>query len=112
MADEKKHTVDDKIEVLLAGIENQSNSVEYKEFIEKVDEIYKRNVHKAYDKFNLTLMKDKDLGWGLVLTGTREEMKEETAQREGTEAAKKKQVEAAELREYLRLNKKYGKKSE
>ena len=112
MADVKKYTVDDKIEVLMTGIENQANVTEYKEFLEKIDEVYKRNAHKAYDKFNLALVKDKELGWGLILTGTREETKDETAAREMLEGARKKQIEGAELKEYLRLHKKYGKKEQ
>jgi hypothetical protein len=112
MADIKKYTVDDQIEVLMTGIENQANVVEYKEFAEKVEEIYKHNVHKAYEKFNISLVKDKALGWGLIFSGTREETKDETAARETLEASRKKQIEDAELKEYLRLKKKFGKKEE
>jgi hypothetical protein len=113
MADEKKHTVEEKIEVLMASNADGSPViVEYKEFVEKTEELYKKNVHRAFTKFNIEMIKDKDLGWGLLFSGTREETKEETAKRETFEAAKRKQIDDAELKEYLRLKKKFGKKED
>lgn len=112
MADEKKHTVDEKIEVLMASERGETVTLEYKDFVEKTEELYKRNVHRPFVKFNIELVKDKDLGWGLLFSGTREETKEETEKREAVEAAKRKQIDDAELKEYLRLKKKFGKKEE
>ena len=113
MADEKKNTVEEKIEVLMASDKSgEPVIVEYKEFVEKTEELYKKNVHRAFTKFNIEMIKDKDLGWGLLFSGTREETKEETAKREAFESAKRKQIEDAELKEYLRLKKKYGKKED
>jgi hypothetical protein len=57
------------------------------------------------------LEKDNKLGWALFFEGEREESKTETATREANEAATRKRVEDAELKEYLRLHKKYGKKN-
>ena len=109
MPDEKKHTVDEKIAVLMVSNDDKSNVIEYRTFIDKVEDLFKQNSFKAYDKFNVTLAKDKDFGYGLLFTGTRNETKEEQTQREGAEGARRKQLEDAELKEYLRLHKKYGK---
>lgn len=113
MSDETKHTVDEKIAVLLAGSsDGKPVVVEYKEFVAKVEELYKLNSIKAYDRFNVAFVKDTQAGWGVLFTGTRDETKDETAQREAVEAAKKKQLQSAELKEYLRLHKLYGKKQD
>jgi len=96
----------DRIAPLLA----EGDTVEYKELIEKLEELFGRNAHKVYDTFNVTMIKDQKLGIALVFEGEREESKEETAYREAEEGAKKKRVEDAELKEYLRLHKKYGRK--
>lgn len=106
----EKHTVDENIEVLMASNTGESVTVEYKELIEKIDELFKRNMHKAYSKYNVALMKDAQIGWGLIFTGTRDETKEETEKREAIDGAKRKQIEDAELKMYLKLHKKYGKK--
>ena len=106
-----KKTVDEKIAVLMAGNDDKANAIEYRAFMDKVEDLYKQNSFKAYDKFNVSLVRDKDLGWGLLFTGTRNETNEEQATREAVEGAKKKQLEDAELKEYLRLHKKYGKKN-
>lgn len=112
MSDEKKYTVDDKIAVVMAGNDDKANIIEYKEFVQKIEDMYRQNVIKPYEKFKIGLVKDTQLGWGLLFLGERNETKEETAQREASEVAKKKQIETAELREYLRLHKKYGKKND
>ena len=111
MSDETKHTVDEKIAILMASKAGEPVVVEYKEFVGRVEELYKQNSVKAYDQFNVAFIKDRDAGWGVVFTGTRNETTEETAQREVLEAAKKKQLQAAELKEYLRLHKLYGKQN-
>ena len=110
MSEDIKHTVDEKIEVLIAASnDGKPVVIEYKAFVEKVEEIYKRNAIKAYNKFNVSFVKDTQAGWGVLFTGTRDETPEEKAIREATDAAKKKQLEAAELQQYLKLHKKYGK---
>lgn len=105
MSDAKPKT-NDRIAPLLA----EGDTVEYKELIDKLEELYGKNAHKVYDKFNVSLVKDAKLGWALVFDGEREETKDETAIREAREAAERKRVQDAELKQYLRLHKVYGKK--
>ena len=110
MSDEIKHTIDEKIAVLLAGSsDGKPVVIEYREFIGKVEELHKQHSIKAYDRFNVAFVKDTQAGWGVLFTGTRDETKDETEHREAVEAAKRKQLEAAELKQYLALKKKYGK---
>lgn len=106
MSDDKPKTTD-QIAPLLA----EGDTVEYKELIEKLEELFGQNSHKVYDVFNVSMVKDKKLGIALVFEGERDESKDETKLREAKEAATKKRVETAELKEYMRLKKKYGKKS-
>lgn len=101
-----KPTTKDQIAPLLA----EGDTVEYQELIDKLNELFGKNAHKVYDKFNVSMVKDPKLGIALVFEGEREETKLETTQREAEEDSKRKRVEAAELKEYLRLHKKYGKK--
>jgi len=109
MSDEKKHMIDDKIAPIMSGNDTCANIIEYKEFITKLDELYKANVIKPYERFNIALVKDAQIGWGLLFTGTRQESKDETSKREAIEGAKKKQLGQEELKQYLKLHKKYGK---
>jgi hypothetical protein len=111
MADEKKHTVQEKIEVLMASA-GEAVYVDHKEFIAKVEELYAKNAYRSFVSFSIELIKDEKAGWGLLFVGDREETKEETAKREAMEAAKRKSVEDAELKQYIQLKKKYGKKDE
>jgi len=106
MSEDKKHTVDEHIDVILT----EGETLEREEFMDKVTDMYNKNMHKAYDKYTITLVRTKEFGWTLFFDGTRDETKDETAIREAEEKARRKQVEAAELKEYLRLKKKYGKK--
>ena len=108
MTEEKKHTVNEHIDVILSEGESMSRE----DFADKIEDLYKQNMHKAYDSYSIELVRHKQVGWTLFFNGTREETKQETTKREAEEAAKRKQIEAAELKEYLRLKKKYGKKEE
>ena len=108
MSDVKCTMVKERIEVLVS----KGESFGHQEFVDKVDELYKQNMHKAYEKFSVVLEETKELGWIVSLMGERQETKEETAKREADEAARRKRVETAELAEYLKLKKKYGKKEE
>ena len=85
MSDTKPKTTD-QIAPLLA----EGDTVEYKELIEKLEELYGQNAHKVYDQFNVSLAKDAKLGFALIFEGEREETKEETSVREALEAATKK----------------------
>lgn len=95
----------DQISPLLS----EGDTLDHKELIEKVEDLFNKNCHKAYEKFSVTLVKDQKLGWALVFAGDREETKQETAIREAAESAKRKRIQDAELKEYLRLKKIYGK---
>jgi len=96
----------DQIDVLMT----EGDSMEYKDLIEKLEELNGLNAHKVYDSFHATMVKDPQNGWALLFEGDREEDNAETAKREAEETAKKKRVRDAELKEYLRLKKIYGKK--
>lgn len=106
MSDDKPMTTD-RIAPLLA----EGDTVGYKELIEKLEDLFNKNTHKMYDTFHVSMVKDQKLGIALVFEGKREETKEETYRRETNEFATKKRIEDAELKEYLRLHKKYGKKT-
>jgi len=106
MSDEKK-TRWDKIDVLMA----EGDSLPREDLVDKINDLFNQNAHKVYDSFHVTLVKDAKIGWALLFEGEREESKEETAAREANDKATRKRVEDAELKEYLRLNKKYGKKN-
>ena len=108
MTEEKKNTIDDHIDVLLT----EGQSMGHQELVDKIDDLYKQNMHKAYDKYAVNLIRTKDFGWTLFFDGTRNETKEETEKREKEGGIRRKQIEEAELKEYLRLKKKYGKKDE
>lgn len=106
MSDEKK-TTRDQIDVLM--VEGGSSSRE--DLVNKIEDLFNQNAHKVYDSFHITLVKDAKVGWALLFEGEREESKEETTAREANDKATRKRVEDAELKEYLRLHRKYGKKN-
>ena len=116
MADEKKHTVKEQIDVLMyshdAAERPITTTIDLKQFTDKLEDLRAKNAYKAFVSFAIELVKDKELGWGVLFVGEREETKEETAKREAMESAKRKTVEEAELKEFLRLKRKYGKKDE
>jgi len=89
----------------------EGDSINHKELIEKLEDLYGQNAHKVYDSFHATLVKDDKLGWALLFEGEREESDAETQLREAQEDAERKRVEEAELKLYLKLHKKYGKKT-
>lgn len=103
---DKKHTTVDKINVLLSD----DSPMEYQDLIDKLQDLFGKNSHKVYDKFTVSIEKDDKIGMALIFNGEREETKQETAMREAKEKAAQKKVEQAELKEYMRLHKKYGKK--
>lgn len=108
---DKKPTTRDQIDVLLeTGSSGEPITLEYKDLIEKLNDLHGQNAHKVYDSFHATLVKDDKLGLALLFEGEREESKEETTAREAQEKATRKRIEDAELKEYLRLRGKYGKK--
>ena len=108
-----KHTIHEKIDVLMYSHDSYGKpttiSIDHKQFIERLNDLYAKNLHRPFVSFCIELVKDNELGQGLLFSGEREEDKEETAKREAAEAAKHKALEDSELREYLRLKKIYGK---
>jgi hypothetical protein len=107
---EDNKMVSEKIDVLfLEG----DKPMEYQKFIDKLDELYKRNVHLSYETFeiNMTRVKELNNGMAMLFNGNRPETKDEKKAREAGESAKRKIIEEAELKEYMRLHKKYGKKN-
>ena len=109
MSDSKPKSKD-KIDALFVSNAGEPVSIEHQDLIDRVQELYGLNAHKAYDKFYVTMVKDPQVGWTVIFEGEREESKEETAVREAKEASERKRVEDAELKLYLKLHKKYGKK--
>lgn len=84
------------------------DSKEVKLFLEELDAMYKQRCHLAYNSFNVSLA-TKDDKVVLKFVGIRKESSDETKKRVAIEEDKQKRVEDAELKEYLRLKKKYGK---
>lgn len=83
--------------------------VEAKEFLSKLEEVRSKNAHKAYDRLEFGVDKFLDSN-SLVLFGVRKEGQKEVEERVGKEEAKQKNIEEHELKEYLRLKKKFDKK--
>ena len=109
MSEDKKVMVDEKIDILFTKKETMTSQ----ELIDKLTELYKQHATMAYEKFNVGIEDVKELNSvALVFTGSRPETKDETKVRESKEAVKRKQIEEAELKEFLRLKKKYGKSEE
>ena len=104
MSDDIKK-VSEIVEVLMS----EKGSVEYQQFIDNLAAIYNQNSHKAFDKFYIKLEKNKEIGYMLYLCGERNEIAEEKKERELKEEVHRKGIEEAELKEYLRLKRKFGK---
>lgn len=83
--------------------------VEANEFLDKLREVVSKNIHKAYDKFEFGVDKFLDNN-SLIFFGTRKESQKEVEARVEKEEAKQKNIEEHELKEYLRLKKKFDKK--
>ena len=78
------------------------------DFLDKVGELKRKHQHRAYDVFKIGFVKSgQDVN--LVLHGTRKENPEELKVRVEKETAVKESVDNAELKEYLRLKKKFDK---
>jgi hypothetical protein len=104
MADEKK-MISEKVEVLLS----EGESMDYQTFLDKIQDVHTRNQYRSFEKFSIKLEKTKELGWLVCFDGDRPETPEEKAKRESEDGIRRRQVEEAELKEFLRLKKKYGK---
>lgn len=100
--------VSEDIEVLAAEGEEKST---IDDFIEKLQELKAKHSASVYSDLNVYAVQKKGAGV-LLLSGERDETDVERQEREQRETMERQRVEQAELKEYLRLKKKYGKKSE
>ena len=98
------------IEEIIDGLVKENESMGYKELVEKIEDLYNKNMHLPYEEYAVSMTKIKNVGWALVFNGKRPETKKETAKREAGELASKKLIDAEQLKLYLKLNKIYGKK--
>lgn len=106
MSDEVRPTTEDSIDFL------KIDGVDTLELTRWLEEKRAENIRKVYVSFNVKIIKDDRHGMGLLFSGVREETPQETKDREAKEQASRKAVEEAELKEFLRLKKIYGKKDE
>jgi len=81
------------------------------EFTELLDELRIKYQTSVYKTFTVTATHQKGAGV-LLLNGSRDETAEELADRTEREEIERRTIDAAELKEYLRLKKKYGKREE
>lgn len=100
--------VSDELEALSAV---NTEPEELDAFLERIGEFKARHSTSAYNKFQVKSVNKKGETVFLI-EGLRDETEQECGEREAREAQEKQRVEQAELKEYLRLKKKYGKKGE
>jgi len=100
--------VSEDIEVVAA--EGQ-DAVTLDSFIEKLQELKAKHVTSPFSELKVYAVQKKGAGV-LLLSGSRDETDTERQEREQRETMERQRIEQAELKEYLRLKKKYGKKSE
>lgn len=81
------------------------------EFITKVEDIKKKNQHRAYDRFDVSML-SKSGAAVLMLSGVRKENQQELDERIARDEVKRKNIEEHEFKEFLRLKKKFDKKSQ
>ena len=99
--------VSEDLEVIVA---TGDKAIDIDDFTSKVDEIKRKNAHKAYDKLSINML-TKSGAAVLMLSGVRKENQQELDERVQRDQVKKKNFEEAELKEYIRLKKKFDKKS-
>jgi len=99
--------VSEDLEVLLKA----GDKIDFEQFINNIEEFHNKYCHKNYDHFSVGLI-TKDGKSGVVFIGLRKENQEETKKRVAIEEAKAKHAEEVELKQYLMLKKKYGKKGD
>lgn len=106
MSEESKIMVEEIIDVVIAEGESLDRTV----LIEKIEDLFNKNMHKAYETFSFSLTKTKNFGYALMLNGKRKETDTENKKREAEESIRKRNLEQEELKLYLKLHNKYGKK--
>jgi hypothetical protein len=82
-----------------------------REFAKELEADFQKYCHQNYDHFSVVLVLEEGKPV-LNFMGYRKETPDETKKRAEQEEKTQQRVEAAELREYLRLKGKYGKKGE
>lgn len=111
MSEEEKTTeakqVSEIVEPIIA--EGQSQSLE--EFVETLEKLKAKHSTSVYKEFEVSAVQQRGAGV-LLLYGKRDETSQERQEREAREERERKTIEATELKEYLRLKKKYGKREE
>jgi hypothetical protein len=89
----------------------KTNTRDIREFAKELEADFKKFEHQNYDHFSVVLALE-DGKPILNLVGYRKENPDETKKRLAIEEQKQKKAEEVELKEYLRLKNKYGKKNE
>lgn len=92
-------------------MDSKHNDKDVREFAKELEADYEQRKHQNYDRFSVVLGLE-DGKPVLKFVGYRKENPDETKKRVAIEEEKQKKVEDAELQQYLRLQKKYGKKGE
>lgn len=100
--------VNEELEVVIA---TGDQALALEDFVSKVEEIKKQNAHRAYEKLSVSMI-TKNSAAVLMVSGVRKENQKELDERVMKEQVKKKNLEEAELKEYIRLKKKFDKKSQ
>lgn len=81
------------------------------DFVQKINEVKSRNIHR-FERLDVQMVSNKSGAAVLVVQGVRKESDEEMKARVEKEAIKKKNIDEAEFKEFLRLRKKFDKKKE
>lgn len=100
-----------KISEIIEPIIGEGTVESLDDFIESLEELKRKHTTSVYSEFEVTAAHKGGAGV-LLLHGKRDETDEERKVREAREGAERRNIEQAELKEYLRLKKKYGKKDE
>ena len=112
MCVEANQNLIDVEEVVEKLMDKADKPVQYEEFLKKIEEVCKNNLHGRHDTLKIGIQLGKDNNPVLSLFGVRKESCEEAKSRVAKEEAKKKFVKDQELKEYLRLKKIFEKKVE
>ena len=99
--------VNEELEVIIA---TGDKAISIDDFVNKVDQVKRTNAHKAYETFNISMI-TKNGAAVLMFSGTRKETQDELNDRTTREQIKKKNLEEQELKDYIRLKKKFEKKN-
>lgn len=99
--------IDEDIEIIVA--EGQDR-LSLSDFTDKIESIRLKHTTSTYNSLSVYALHKKGAG-ALVLAGSRDETDAEEKERGKKEAIERSRVERAEMKEFLRLKKKFGKKN-